>query len=316
MTTTPRATPVVQPPRQAAPISERVPRKRLSAPIVLVTTIGEWELDQGSLIIGRDSSAAIVLDDSLVSRFHARITVCPNGEISLEDLQSANGIFVNGMKVSRPSVQLEEGDRLLIGTTELSVFGTTRTTTIERAKPVARVHPTKAVQSPPVFAPFVDDSQPQFPRRRPLATTGRSDAINLVGQFAEQLMASGHPLEAVRALSEHLQNLMKGASAGLTVPARILETATQYALKLHAWTQRDSWFDYIFELHLASLEVPSTQSLYALEQHLAVSTGVDRTFLTYFVTTLERRLEGLSVDEQQRLRRIVNLSLVDSNRTP
>jgi hypothetical protein len=148
-----------------------------------------------------------------------------------------------------------------------------------------------------------------------LATTGRSDAINLVGQFAEQLMASGHPLEAVRALSEHLQNLMKGASAGLTVPTRILETATQYALRLHAWTQRDSWFDYILELHLASLEVPSDQSISALEQHLAVSAGVDRTFLTYFVTTLERRLEGLSVDEQQRLRRIVNLSGVDSNRT-
>jgi predicted component of type VI protein secretion system len=315
MSLTPRATPVVQPPRQGAPISERVQRKHLTAPIVVVTSVGEWELERGSLIIGRDLSATIVLDDSLVSRFHARITVGEKGNVLLEDLQSANGVFVNGSKISRPSVLLEDGDRLLIGTTEVSVFGASRTSTIERTHPVARIQRAKIEQSAQParsYSPVTEENQVHLPRRRQTAT-GRSDAINLVGQFAEQLMSSGHPLEAVRALSEHLQNLLKGASAGLSVPLRILDAATHYALKLHSWTQRNAWLDYILELHLASQEVPSELALGELEFHLSTSPEVDKSFFAYFVKSLERRQPVLTTDEQQRLRRLMSFSLTDSS---
>jgi predicted component of type VI protein secretion system len=257
----------------------------------------------------------VVLDDPLVSRFHARITVGPDGQVVLEDLQSANGVFINGLRLSRPSLALGDGDRFLIGTTEFSVFSL-RSSAMVKLDPRNIAEPrTKAEQTAHPIAKLELGGEPPARPKRSIAVTGRSDAIHLVGQFAEQLMSSGHPLEAVRVLSEHLQNLMKGASAGLPVPTRILESATRYALTLQRWTQREVWIDYVFELHLASLQVPSETSLIELESALLV-TEVDRALLGYFVTTLARRHESLTVDESQRLRRIERLGPPPSSKVP
>jgi hypothetical protein len=320
MTVTPRPTPVVKAPQQSAPVSERAPRKILLSPVVVVASGGEWELEQGELVIGRDPSAQIMLEDPLVSRFHARITVGEGGRVALEDLQSANGIFVNGVKLARPRVELGEGDRLLIGTTEVSVFGLRVSAMVRLSKEVARIVPPSLAQPklPELGLPLVQPNASSFaqrpehhqesrrgPRqgpRRP-AVTGRTDASQLVRQFAEQLMDSGNPLEAVRVLSEHLQNLVKGASAGLSVPEVILESAARSALRLHQWTGRVAWIEYVFELHLASLCVPSADCLAELEPVLATN-PVEPSLVGYFVKTLERRADPISSEEAQRLKRV------------
>src|SRR3954464_7287102 len=60
----------------------------------------------------------MVLVEEMVSRKHARIALA-DGTISIEDLGSTNGTFVNGEKVQRGT--LREGDRVLIGTNILKV---------------------------------------------------------------------------------------------------------------------------------------------------------------------------------------------------
>lgn len=298
MTLTPLATPVAIAPAQCAPVSERVPRTQLLAPILVVTTTGEYELKRGQLILGRNPEANIVIEDSLVSRLHGRLAVDLSGRVTLEDLRSTNGIYVNGVRLSRPSVVLSDGDRFLMGTTEVSVFAIRRSDRAEPGERVARLPQTSGAIPEPT----------RMPSPRALAVTGRSDAVSLVGQFAEQLMGSGHPLEAARVLTEHLQNLMKGASAGLNVPPNLLESATLYALKLHRWTQRVSFIDYVFELHLASLQVPSDFCLTELETVLNATPTFDTSLLDYFTKTIERRPDPLSIDETRRLRRIEQLS--------
>ncbi|MGC4000728.1 MAG: FHA domain-containing protein [Anaeromyxobacter sp.] len=286
------------------------------SPVVVVASGGEWELEQGELVIGRDPSAQIMLEDPLVSRFHARIVVSEDGRVALEDLQSANGIFVNGVKLARQRIELGEGDRLLIGTTEVSVFGMRVSAMVRLGKQVARIAPPVLAQPKlPAFGTAVDS--PAAPRlaprqpRRP-AVTGRTDASQLVRQFAEQLMETGHPLEAVRVLSEHLQNLVKGASAGLSVPEVILESAARSALRLHQWTGRVAWIEYVFELHLASLAVPSTECLGELEPLLS-TTAVDSSLVGYFVKTLERRAEPLSSEELEQLKRLERFAVAVSS---
>jgi hypothetical protein len=64
------------------------------------------------VVIGRQSELDLVLAEDLVSRKHARITV-RGGEVTLQDLGSTNGTFVNGERVKK--VRLSEGDRILIG---------------------------------------------------------------------------------------------------------------------------------------------------------------------------------------------------------
>ena len=80
---------------------------------------GEYPLTEGQeLVIGRSSELDMVLVEEMVSRKHARILLS-NGSISIEDLGSTNGTFVNGEKVQQGT--LREGDRVLIGTNILKV---------------------------------------------------------------------------------------------------------------------------------------------------------------------------------------------------
>lgn len=65
------------------------------------------------LTFGRGDKADVEIDDTLVSRMHARIFQHENGSYLIEDLDSRNGTQVNGMAVTRQV--LTYGDRIQIG---------------------------------------------------------------------------------------------------------------------------------------------------------------------------------------------------------
>lgn len=68
--------------------------------------------------IGRSSGAEFILEAAMVSRLHCQLTAGA-AELEVVDMESTNGTFVNGLRVSRAS--LKEGDRLGIGRVELVV---------------------------------------------------------------------------------------------------------------------------------------------------------------------------------------------------
>jgi pSer/pThr/pTyr-binding forkhead associated (FHA) protein len=81
---------------------------------------GEFPLKmEKQIVIGRSSELDMVLVEDMVSRKHAKITV-QNGKITIEDLGSTNGTFVNGEKIKQ--ARLKEGDRILIGTSILKLI--------------------------------------------------------------------------------------------------------------------------------------------------------------------------------------------------
>lgn len=65
-------------------------------------------------MIGREISNDIVLNDNFSSRSHAMIKHRPDG-FYLEDLNSQNGSFVNGVRIKE--IQLQEGDQIRLGST-------------------------------------------------------------------------------------------------------------------------------------------------------------------------------------------------------
>ena len=71
------------------------------------------------ITIGRDPTNQVALQDTEVSRHHARIK--QNGRLFIiEDLESKNGVYVNGDKVLNSIIKNE--DKILIGSTELVFF--------------------------------------------------------------------------------------------------------------------------------------------------------------------------------------------------
>ena len=70
-------------------------------------------LDQESNTMGRGSTCEIQVDETGVSRNHARILKMSDSEFVLEDLQSTNGTFVDGEQVSKHT--LRDGDQIMMG---------------------------------------------------------------------------------------------------------------------------------------------------------------------------------------------------------
>lgn len=78
----------------------------------------EWDgrrlpLSVGEHVIGRDADVEIRLDQSTVSRRHARLVVTREGAV-LEAFDSKNGTFLGSERVSAP-IQLADGDAIRVG---------------------------------------------------------------------------------------------------------------------------------------------------------------------------------------------------------
>ena len=82
-----------------------------AGPIVLAE--GEW-------VLGRDEALAARVDGQGVSRRHARVRV-QAGRATLEDLDSKNGTFVDGERVTSPTV-LRDGALIRLGRSASLVF--------------------------------------------------------------------------------------------------------------------------------------------------------------------------------------------------
>lgn len=108
--------------------------------------------DDEPQIIGR-SSEALPLNDMTISRRHAELT--PNdGQWFINDQQSANGTFVNGVRIDKPT-PLRSGDQVRTGAT-LFLFG--RETSKAGPRPVRVVQPEAIESSVEHTAPSSDDS--------------------------------------------------------------------------------------------------------------------------------------------------------------
>jgi pSer/pThr/pTyr-binding forkhead associated (FHA) protein len=341
---TPRATPVVRAPAPSVPppaeLRDRPPLLR--APVSIITPVSELELREGSLLAGRLPECDVMIDDGLVSRMHARISV-RDDSVVVEDLHSTNGVYVNGTRITH-SALLREGDRLLIGTTEISLF---------EARPDARVAPLRVRRDEPARSIPVIPPSPRVPapttlpaqgresfgklelhldelaidprdagppssrsadlkalrsRTSGVPSTARADALEVIGALAERLAANGNLDEARRVLSSHLKRILQGATAGLTVPEEVCVLASRHSLSLARWTGQSAWIDYVVELHLAARRAMNSETASSFESVVLSVGDFDRQLFTYYVDGLRGERGLLTSDERTVLDRLIVLS--------
>ncbi len=108
-----------------------VPESSAVRPVLMIfdtNKLHEWYMIvQEETRIGRDPEVDILLNDDAISRIHARIVFenidrpLEEPRCVLEDNDSRNGTYLNGKRVSQPTL-LRNGDRVFIGSTCLAYF--------------------------------------------------------------------------------------------------------------------------------------------------------------------------------------------------
>jgi hypothetical protein len=74
----------------------------------------------GSVVVGREPPADVVIADKSLSRRHARFTLAGADEVTVEDLGSTNGTKVSGQRVERAAIR--PGDEVVLGSLSASIF--------------------------------------------------------------------------------------------------------------------------------------------------------------------------------------------------
>jgi hypothetical protein len=173
------------------------------------------DLPPGEFVIGRAANCQLSLDDPLVSRNHATLTVTADA-VLLADLGSRNGVRVNNERIEGKRT-LAHGDQISIGSQDMVLMSRRE---------------------------LAADTLIQAPTQR-VATFG------LLGILADKALAMGRGDEAEKLLFEQLDQLLVDAQRGVNVVPETVERASDYALKLSTATGNGRWVDYIFRIHAA-----------------------------------------------------------------
>jgi pSer/pThr/pTyr-binding forkhead associated (FHA) protein len=258
------------------------------------------ELREGTLVVGRGPTCGLLLGRPTVSRVHARLHVTQGG-VAVEDLNSANGVFVNGFRV-QGSRGLRHEDRILFGTEEVLLVSSEEPERLgAESGPVAidrrdaeQPEPKPQAQDPAASSP---SSWRRAPPRSapPLLTTQKADAFQLLGRLVDRMLAAGRHDVAVRILSDHMRSLLDGARTGQRLDAQVVEGSTRYALKLAGAANDAQWADYVVEVHMAlrrPLPLPAARQLAGL---LHNGMAIDRDLFLRYKDVL--RTELLDSDE-------------------
>jgi len=104
----------------AEAVQETPPLEIPALPVLMDTQGNLYTLRPGVNTVGR-LNADVLLNDPSVSRSHARIIV-QNGSVTVEDVGSTNGTFVNGQKLTpQVPVPLTDGAEVTFGGTRLTL---------------------------------------------------------------------------------------------------------------------------------------------------------------------------------------------------
>jgi pSer/pThr/pTyr-binding forkhead associated (FHA) protein len=120
--------------------------------------VGTKEFSRDIIKIGRLSSAHLSLDDEKISRIHSVIQVSADGQVSILDMGSAEGTFVNGKRVSKGALQ--SGDEITLGGTRLVLELGAASAAATPPTPVPATDGNAAIAIRPAPAPSLASSPP------------------------------------------------------------------------------------------------------------------------------------------------------------
>jgi pSer/pThr/pTyr-binding forkhead associated (FHA) protein len=251
-------------------------------------------LGQGMLSIGRSIDCHVVFDSAAVSRRHAEIGL-KDGEPVVVDLGSANGVFVNGRRVSGEQ-RLEIGDVIVIGDQQL------RLVSIEANDG----HETRAARTV--------EAAGAATLRRPAheESTNLEDAIELITAVAQRLIDRGESKQASDVLGPRLVSVLDEARSRRGTSPAMVEAASESSLLLARSSLDPAWVDYVVLLHDALGRVMTDSIIEAMHETVRKVPRVQVGLLRDYIARMQDA--NLSTHDRFLLRRLNGLERVAAGR--
>lgn len=260
----------------------------------------DLELNEGTFAVGRNASCQLSLDDPLVSRRHALFEVGAGG-VSVEDLNSRNGVIVNGRRIDA-KVSISVGDRILIGSQELTLLAARDPQNSGGVGVGKMTLPKMRVNTPSSGYPPVQieaDPEPSIVRR--------ADQFKLLSGVAEKALAMGKAGEAERLLASALADVIEATRAGRPLPPTLVDQAAKFSAKLATATGKGGWADYVIELYQAQKRPCPAHVIDELYNAMRKVTAVDLNRLRAYVAMLRKNLHVYGPAERFLFQRLEGL---------
>ncbi len=268
----------------------------------------DLELSEGTFAVGRNASCQLSLDDPLVSRRHALFEVT-DGAVTLEDLDSRNGVIVNGERIETKIV-LKVGDRILIGSQELTLLGDRGSSNV--AVGIGKMTLPKVPLKTPSGGVIMHDALVEADPEPSMVR--RVDQFKLLSGVAEKALAMGRAGEAERLLASALADVIEASRSGRPVPPSLVDQAAKFSAKLATATGKGGWADYVIELYAAQKRpcpAAVTDELYIAMRKVS---SVDRTRLRAYLAALRQDLPRYGPAERFLFQRLEGLERLASLR--
>lgn len=267
----------------------------------------DYHLTDGQYALGRNASCQIILDDALVSRRHALITV-DGDEIFVEDLQSRNGVLVNGQRIPEPT-SLTLGDVVTIGSQELHLLqGYETVERMPRAAPANKATvPRMAQMHPEATVEYQGQDLDLAEVDMEASVARRADQFRMIGGVADKALALGRAAEAERLLASALADVIEGSRAGRGLPPSLVDEAARYSARLATATGKGGWADYVIELYAAQQRPPPAVVIDELYNGMRRVSSVDVVQLRAFIEQLRLLLPSFGPAERFLFQRLEGL---------
>lgn len=219
----------------------------------------EFDLSRGATLIGRSLECHLTIEDPLVSRKHARIVVTETGA-QIEDLQSRNGVKVNGAVIKEATV-LRSGDRLRIGTQEL-VFSRVDDTGRSHSRTTGQLrlcancrqpYPREMLACPNCEATEQTDDET-------LTATGPGNShrwtMQLFVEAIERALRLGRAADAAQLTARAVAQVEELVAAGGDVDVEGLAALATQAVATTLATNDPSWALWVFDIYGRCVRIP------------------------------------------------------------
>lgn len=219
----------------------------------------EFDLAGPEVVIGRSPDCHITIEDPLVSRNHAKLTI-QDDEARIQDLGSRNGVRVNGRHIQGEH-KLADGDRIRLGTQELVFYivkGQDRP-----ARPTGFMRVCGACGTPyPEGAQSCPHCGSTEPREEDtisglLVEPRRSWTFQLLGEVIERALSTGRATEADRLMRRAAKEIDERISSGDRLDPNNVAMISAFALRLAKLVGTAEWIQWALDLHQRQSMMPS-----------------------------------------------------------